>query len=157
VPAGIRGVVGTAYFNGPVNIFTGQTQTRDIVTNKPENQYNFGDVHGNVAAGSENFTQVYQQSVDIEKVRELIGLLTEGGSTLDLGPDDQAELESGVKELEAAAAEPAFERSCLGRALERVARPLRKAGPSVIARLALTMSDEIARGLGEELGRQLPH
>jgi hypothetical protein len=32
-----------------------------------------------------------------------------------------------------------------------------KAGPPVIAKLALTMSDEIARGLGEEVVRQLPH
>ena len=46
----------------------------DIVTHSPGEQYNFGDVTGNVAVGSSDVTQNYGAGFDITKVREFADL-----------------------------------------------------------------------------------
>jgi hypothetical protein len=104
----LRAVVGPAVFsNSTVNVFTGNSQAGDIVTDQTRNEYNFGGVKGNVAAGSSNFSQVYSDSFDLTKVREFSK--PDHRDRRDTRPesDQRAELEAGASELRTAIDDPA--------------------------------------------------
>jgi hypothetical protein len=153
----IRETIGTAYFTGSVNIFTGQTRTGDIVSNQPEHQYNFGGVKGNVAAGSQNFTQVYQDTFDVAKVREFADFIAQIAPTLELASDEQAELETAVLELRAVADDPAGDRGRMRKALDAVMAKLKSAASTVATNVAVGMGNQLGGQLDTTIMHHLPH
>ncbi len=57
----LRNLVGPTVINN-LNVYTDRAQSGDVVTNQPASQYNFGGVKGNIAAGSSNFSQTYNEN-----------------------------------------------------------------------------------------------
>ena len=109
-----------------LNVFTGTSQAGGIVATQ-HSEYNFGGVKGNVAAGSSNFSQAYNESFDLATVREFAELIGEISGTLDLSADQQAELDAGASELRAAIDDPAADKGRMRRAVNAVMSPLKLA------------------------------
>lgn len=150
--------IGTAYFTGPVNIFTGQTLTGDIVSNQPEHQYNFGDIHGNVAAGSTDFSQTYNAvGLDVGQFREFADLVLQISGTLGLEPDQRDELDADAEELRAIAAGPTAEPGKLKKAWGAVMGKLSLAGSTAATRVAIEMGNQLGGGLDEAIMHHMPH
>jgi AbiTii len=152
----LRNIVGKATFNGPVNFFTGHTKTGDIVSNQPQNEYNFGDIKGNVAAGSQNFTQVNQDTFDVAKVREFADLITEIAGTLQLEADQRSDLEAGAIELHAAAVDPAADKGRMRRALNAIMAPLKLAANTALRNTAIAAGTTLGNDLDAAI-HHLPH
>jgi hypothetical protein len=153
----LRAVVCSAVFNNStMNVFTVNSQAGDVVTDQTRNEYNFGGITGNVAAGSSNFSQAYNDSFDVAKVREFADLITEIAPTLDLEPDQRAELEAGTSELRAASDDPAADRGRLRRALDAVMSPLKLAGATAVRNAAITLGNQVGSELDTAI-HHLPH
>lgn len=150
----LRAVVGSAIFNNStVNLFTGNSRTGDIVNGQTHNKYSFGGVKGNVAAGSSNFNQLYNDSFDVTKVQDFVDLITEIAGTLELAPDQRAELEAGADELRAAVNNQAADRGRTRRALDAVMSSLKLAGATAVRNAAITLGTQI----GGELDAAIHH
>lgn len=147
----LRTIVGSAVITN-LNVFTGTSQAGGIVTNQPS-EYNFGDIKGNVAAGSSNFSQAYNESFDLAKIREFADLITEISGTLDLDADQRAELESGVSELHAAIDDPAAVKGRMRRAIDVVMSPLKLASQTAVRNAAITLGNQA----GAELDAAIHH
>ena len=153
----LRAVVGSAIFNNStVNVFTGNNQTGNSMTGQTHNDYNFGDVKGNVAAGSSNFSQLYNDSFDLAKVREFADLITEIAGTLELEPDQRAELEASASELRAAVEDPTADRGRMRRTLDAVMSPLKLAGSTAVRNAAITLGNQVGGELDAAI-HHLPH
>ena len=90
------------------------------MTHSSGSQYNFGDITGNVAAGSSNVTQNYNAGFDITKVREFADLVTEIVGLLGLEVGQQAELSAATAELHEAIEDPAADKGRMRRAVDAV-------------------------------------
>lgn len=151
----LRAIVGSAVFNSPVTIVaTGQSG--DIVTDQSRNEYNFGGVKGNVAAGSSNFSQLYNDSSGLTEVRKFVDFVAEVNGILGLDPSGQAELEGDTGELRAALDERAKDRGRIRRAVDAVMRTLKLAADTAVRNAAITMGDQAAREL-DAIIHHLPH
>lgn len=125
----------------------------DIVTNKSDSQYNFGDINGNVAAGSSNVTQNYNAAFDISKVREFAELTAEIVSLLGLDAEQQAELTAATTELNEAVNHPAADKGRMRRAVDAVMGYLKALGSTALTRAAITAGDQA----GSELELAIRH
>jgi hypothetical protein len=153
----LRTVVGSAVISN-MNVFTGNAQSGDIVTNQPANEYNFGDVTGNVAAGSSGFSQTYNAvGLDVGQFREFADLVLQIVGTLGLEPDQRDELEADAVELRAIAAGPVAEPGKLKKAWGAVMGKLSLAGSTAASRLAIEMGNQLGAGLDEAIIHHIPH
>jgi len=125
----------------------------DVVTNQPQNQYNFGPIQGNVAAGSQDFTQVYHDGVCISKLREFADLIAEIADTLRLEPEERTRLEAGVIGLRAALEARSADKGRLRRALDGVMAPLKLAADTMLRNTAITLGTQ----LGDDLDAAIRH
>jgi hypothetical protein len=112
---------------------------------------------GNISVASANVNQVNAEGVDVEKIREFAALIAQIAPILGLAEVQQAELESGANELQAALSAPVPEKGRLRRAVDRVMGVLRGAGPTAARMVATGMGDELMRELGSGILGQLPH
>ena len=152
----MRDVVETAIFNSPVNFATENVRTGDLVTNQPQNEYNFGGIKGNVAVGSQNFTQIHQDAFDVSRAREFADLIAEIAGTLQLDADQRADLEAGAIELHAAAADPGVDKGRMRRALDAIMAPLRLAANTALKNTAIAAGTTLGNELDSAI-RHLPH
>ncbi len=134
-------------------IFTGNSHAGDVVTYGPGDEYNFGDITGNVAAGSSNVTQNYNAGFDITKVREFAGLITEITGQLDLEPGPRAELAAAAAELSVAIDDPAADKGRMRRAVDAVLGPLKLAGATALRNAAINIGNQA----GAELDAAIHH
>ena len=130
-----------------------QAQVRDVATG---HQYHFADIKGNLAAGSQNFTQTYQNSFDIAKVRDFAELLAEISGTLQLASRQREALEAGIVELRAAVNDSAADKRRMRRAVDAVMAPLKMAGATVLRQTAITMGTDVGNELDMAI-RHMPH
>jgi AbiTii len=155
----LRAVVGPAVINN-VNIFTGNSQAGGIVTEQARHEYNFGDIKGNVAAGSSGFSQVYEDSFDVSKVREFADLIAEISGTLHYESQQEqhrADLEAGVTELRAAIEAPAADRGRIKRALDKVMVPLQLATSTAVQRMTVSFGAQLGNDLASGIGTAIHH
>jgi hypothetical protein len=125
----------------------------DIVTHSSGSQYNFGDVTGNVAAGSSDITQNYSAGFDITKVREFADLVTEIGGLLGLEDGQKAELSAATSELHAAIDDPKADKGRMRRAVDAVMGYLKLAGGTALRNAAITAGNQA----GSELDVAIRH
>lgn len=125
----------------------------DIVTHSPGEQYNFGDVTGNVAAGSSDVTQNYSAGFDITKVREFADLVTEIAGLLNLEPGQQAELSAAASELHEAVKDPEADKGRMRRAVDAVMGYLKLASGTALRNAAITAGNQA----GSELDLAIRH
>lgn len=151
----LQGVIGSAIFNSPVTIVAG-SQSGGIVTDHSRNEYNFGGVKGNVAAGSSNFSQLYNDSFDLTEVRKFVDFVAEVNGILGLDPGRQAELEADTSELRTALDESTDDRGRIRRAVDAVMRTLKLAADTAVRNAAITMGDQAGREL-DAIIHHLPH
>jgi hypothetical protein len=123
------------------------------VTHNSGSQYNFGDITGNVAAGSSNVTQNYNAGFDITKVREFADLVTEIAGLLGLEPSQEAELSAATAELHEAIDEPAANKGRLRRAVDAVMGYLNLASSTALTKAAITAGNQA----GSELDLAIRH
>lgn len=147
----LRAIVGSAVI-GNLNVITGTIQPGGIVTAQPS-EYNFGDIKGNLAAGSSNFSQAYNEAFDLAKVREFADLIAEVAGTLELDADQRVELETGASELHAAIDDPAADKERMRRAVDAVMSPLKLAGQTALRNAAITLGNQA----GAELDTAIHH
>jgi hypothetical protein len=158
----LAAIPSAVFNNSTVTILTATTKNGDIMpdgsrTTIKNNKTKIQDVKGNLAVASVHLAQTYGDGVDVGKIREFANFIGQISPTLGLGPDQQADLETGADELQAAASDPAADRGSFRRALDRVLRLLRAAGPTAAQKLAISMGDDLIRELGTDLIRELPH
>jgi hypothetical protein len=125
----------------------------EIVTNRSGSEYNFGDITGNVAAGSSDVTQNYSAGFDITKVREFADLATEIVGLLGLDVGHQAELTTATAELHEAINDPAADKGRMRRAVDAVMGYLKLAGTTALRNAAITAGDQA----GSELDLAIRH
>jgi hypothetical protein len=125
----------------------------DIMTHSSGDQYNFGDVTGNVAAGSSDVNQNYSAGFDITKVREFADLVTEIAGLLGLEPGQQAELSDATSELHEAIEDPKADKGRMRRAVEAVMGYLKLAGGTALRNAAITAGNQA----GSELDLAIRH
>ena len=128
-------------------------QAGDIVTHSPGEQYNFGDVTGNVAAGSSDVTQNYSAGFDITKVREFADLVTEIAGLLNLEPGQQAELSAAASELHEAVKDSKADKGRMRRAVDAVMAYLKLASGTALRNAAITAGNQA----GSELDLAIRH
>jgi hypothetical protein len=126
------------------------------VSDHPQNEYNFGNIKGNVAAGSQNFTQAYQDVFDASKAREFADLISEIAGTLQLNADQRADLEAGAIELRDAAVDPEVDKGRMRRALNAIMAPLKLAANTALRNTAITAGTVLGDDLDAAI-RHLPH
>jgi hypothetical protein len=125
----------------------------DIVTHSSGSEYNFGDITGNVAAGSSNVAQNYNAGFDITKVREFADLATEIVNLLGLEPGQQAELSAATSELHEAIEEPEADKGRMRRAVDAVMGYLKLASSTALRNAAITAGNQA----GSELDLAIRH
>jgi hypothetical protein len=113
-----------------------------IVTDRSSSEYNFGDITGNVAAGSSNITQNYSAGFDITKVREFADLATELVALLGLDVGHQAELTTATAELHEAINDPAADKGRMRRAVDAVMGYLKLASDTALRNAAITAGNQ---------------
>ncbi len=138
------------------------TKNGDIMPEGPrttikDNKIKVSDVKGNVVAGSAHVTQTTIDAVDVAKIREFAALVDQITPTLGFGSEEQAELGTETKELQAAANDSPTDRGRIRKALGGVLRVLGKAAASEAQKLVITMGDDLVREIGEDIMHQLPH
>jgi hypothetical protein len=134
-------------------IFTGNSQAGDIVSHGPSNAYNFGDITGNVAAGSPNVTQNYNTDPGITKVREFADLINEIAGQLDLESGPRAELSAAAAELSAAIDDPAADKGRMRRAVDAVLGLVKLAGTTALRNAAINIGNQA----GAEMDAAIHH
>lgn len=125
----------------------------DIVTHGSGDQYHFGDVTGNVAAGSPGVTQNYSAGFDITKVREFADLVTEVGGLLGLEDVQQTELSAATSELREAIENPEADKGRMRRAVDTVMGYLKLASGTALRNAAITVGNQA----GSELDLAIRH
>jgi AbiTii-like protein len=138
---------------GRATIHYNNRSAGDIVTHSPGEQYNFGDVTGNVAAGSSDVTQNYSAGFDITKVREFADLVTEIAGLLNLEPGQQAELSAAASELHEAVEDPKADQGRMRRAVDAVMGYLKLASGTALRNVAITAGNQA----GSELDLAIRH
>ena len=134
-------------------IHYGNSHTGDIVTRDSGSEYNFGDITGNVAAGSSDFTQNYNAGFDITKVRGFADLAAEVAGLLGLDAAQQAELSDATSELHEAINDAAVDKGRIRRAVEAVMGYLKLASGTALRNAAITAGDQA----GSELDLAIRH
>jgi hypothetical protein len=134
-------------------IHFGDKRAGDTVTHSSGDQYNFGGVTGNVAAGSSGVTQNYNAGFDITKVREFANLVTEIGSLLGLENGQQAELSAATSELHEAIEDPKADKGRMRRAVNAMMGYLKLAGGTALRNAAITAGNQA----GSELDLAIRH
>jgi len=157
----LRTAVPSTIFNNS-NVTIMNTESGDIMPDAPRttikgNKTTIKGSNGTFAVASAHVAQVNGDGINVEKIREFADLIGQIAPALGLGLDQQADLESGAHELQAAASDPAADRGRFRRALDGVLRLLRVAGPTAAQKLAISMGDDLIRELGTEIIRELPH
>jgi hypothetical protein len=150
----------TVFKNSTINFFT-NSQIGDVVRNQSRtvikgNKTTIKDSSGNFAVASENVAQVSAEGIDVEKLSDFVSFVTEIASTLNLGPDQLADLTAGADEVRAAVAD-GHDRGRIRRAVDSVLKVLRSAGPTVTRGIAIGMGDDLMRELGSGVMHQLGH
>ena len=105
-------------------------------------EYNFGDITGNVAAGSSNVTQNYNAGFDISKVREFADLAAEVVGLLGLDAGQQAQLTAATTELYQAINDRAADKGHMRRAVDAVMGHLKLAGGTALRNAAITAGNQ---------------
>jgi hypothetical protein len=136
----LRSLLGPAVITN-LNVFTGTSQAGAIVATQ-HSEYNFGGVKGNVAAGSSNFSQAYNESFDLATVREFAELIGEISGTLDLSADQQAELDAGASELRVAIDDPVADKGRMRQAVDAVMSPLKLADQTAVRNAAIALGNQ---------------
>jgi len=131
----------------------GNRRAGDIVTHRSGSEYNFGDITGNVAAGSSDVTQNYNAGFDITKVREFADLVTEIAGLLNLEAGQQAELSAATSELHEAVEDPKADKGRMRRAVDAVMGYLKLAGGTALRNAAITAGNQA----GSELDLAIRH
>lgn len=131
----------------------GNSHTGDNVTNISGSRYDFGDIVGNVAAGSSNVTQNYNAGFDITKVREFADLAAEIVGLLGLDAEQQAEFTEATTELHVAVNDPAADKGRMRRAVDAVMGYLKALASTALTRAAITAGDQA----GSELDLAIRH
>lgn len=134
-------------------IHFGDKRAGDAVTHSSGDQYNFGGVTGNVAAGSSDVTQNYNAGFDITKVREFADLVTEIGGLLGLENGQQAELSAATSELHEAIEDPKADKGRMRRAVDAMMGYLKLAGGTALRNAAITAGNQA----GSELDLAIRH
>lgn len=155
-------VPSVVFNNSAVTIMAATTKNGDIMPDGPRttiknNRTKIQDVKGNLAVASAHVAQANGDGIDVKKIREFANLIGQIAPTLGLGPGQQADLESGADELQAAVGDPTADRGRFRRVLDRMLRLLRAAGPTAAQKLAISMGDDLIRELGTEIIREMPH
>lgn len=125
----------------------------DTVTHNSGSQYNFGDVSGNVAAGSSDFTQKYNAGFDITKVREFAELAAEMADLLGFDARQQAEFTSATTELHEATNDPAADKGRMRRAVDAVMSYLKLASGTALTKAAIAAGNQA----GSEIDLAIRH
>lgn len=107
------------------------------------NEYNFGGVHGSVAAGSVGFSQSYGAGFEVANIREFADLVGEIGVTLGLGHSEGSELQSSAMELRAAIDDPGSDRERIRQALDTVISTLSLADSTATRNMAITVGRQL--------------
>jgi hypothetical protein len=131
----------------------GDTQIGDTVTNGFGSEYNFGDITGNVAAGSSNVTQNYNASFDITKVREFAEAVAQMADMLGLDADQQADLTAAITDLDEAVSDSAGDKGRMRRAVDAVMGYLKPATNIALRNAAMTFGTQA----GNELDAAIRH
>lgn len=134
-------------------IHYGNSHAGDIVTHDSGSEYNFGDVTGNVAAGSTNVTQNYNAGFDITKVREFADLAAEIAGLLGLDATRQAGLSDATSELHEAIHDPAADKGRMRRAVNAMMGYLKLASDTALRNAAITAGNQA----GSELDHAIHH
>lgn len=159
----LRAILPSAvFYNSNITIVTATTKTGDIMPEGPRttikgNKTEIRDATGNVSVASAHVAQINGDGIDIEKMERFANFVTQIAPTLGLSADQQTELDAGVDELKAAAALPAQDKGRFRTALGRVLHVLGVTAKTTAQQVAISMSDELIRELGEEIVRELPH
>lgn len=124
----------------------------DIVTHSSD-EYNFGDITGNVAAGSSNVAQNYNAGFDITKVREFADLAVEIAGLIGLDVGQQDELTAATAQLHEAINDPAADKGRMRRAVDSVMGYLKLAAGTALTKAAITAGDQA----GNEIDIALRH
>jgi hypothetical protein len=126
----------------------GDSRAGVTVTHISGSQYNFGgDITGNVAAGSSDFTQNYSAGFDVTKVREFADLVTEIGGLLGLEDGQQAELSTATSELHEAIEDPKADKGRMRRAVDAVMGYLKLASGTALRNAAITAGNQAGSDL----------
>jgi AbiTii len=125
----------------------------DIVTDSSGSEYNFGDITGNVAAGSSDVTQNYNAGFDVTKVREFAALATEVVALLGLDVRQQAELGAAADELHEAVNDSAADKGRMRRAVDAVMGYIKLASSTALRNAAITAGNQA----GSELDLAIRH
>ncbi|HEX9515819.1 MAG TPA: hypothetical protein VF940_06550 [Streptosporangiaceae bacterium] len=134
-------------------IHFGNNHAGDIVTHSSGSEYNFGDITGNVAAGSSNVAQNYNAGFDITKVREFADLAAEIVGMLGLDVGQQDELTEATDELHKAISDPAADKGRMRRALDAVMGYLKLASGTALTKAAIAAGNQA----GSELDLAIRH
>jgi hypothetical protein len=125
----------------------GNSRAGDIVTHSSSSEYNFGDITGNVAAGSSNVTQNYSGGFDITKVGEFADLVSEIIGLLGLEVGQQAELTAATGELHEAINDPTADKGRMRRAVDAVMGFLKLASGTALRNAAITAGNQASSEL----------
>ena len=131
----------------------GNSRAGDIVTHSSGSEYNFGDITGNVAAGSSDVTQNYNAGFDMTKVREFADLVTEIAGLLNFEHGQQAELSAATSELHEAIEDPKADKGRMRRAVDAVMGYLKLASGTALRNAAITAGNQA----GNELDLAIRH
>ncbi len=134
-------------------IHFGDSRAGDTVTRSFGSEYNFGDINGNVAAGSSNVTQNYNVGFDITKVREFAVLAAEIVGLLGLDASQQGDLTAATAQLHEAINDPAADKGRMRRAVDAVMGYLKLAGSTALRNAAITVGNQA----GNELDIAIHH
>jgi AbiTii len=134
-------------------VHIGDSRAGDIVTHSSDGQYNFGDITGNVAAGSSNVTQNYTAGFDTTKVREFADLITQIAGLLGLESGQQGELIAANSEFHEAIEDPKADKGRMQRAWQAVMGYLKLASDTALKNAAITVGNQV----GNELDLAIHH
>jgi len=159
----LRSALPSVVFNNPsLTIVTATTKNGDIMPEQPRttikgNKTEIRGATGNVSVASAHVTQLNSDGIDVEKIRQFADLVAQVAPTLGLSADQHAEVQAGVYELQAAAADPEPHKGHFQNVLSRLLQVLRGVGTSAAQQIAVSMGDDLVRELGNEIVGALPH
>jgi len=137
-------------------IHFGDSHAGDTVIHNSGSQYSFGDITGNVAAGSSDFSQTYTAGFDITKVREFAELVTDIVGQLRLEPDQQADLTAAANELHEAIEDPAADKGRMHQAVETVMGYLKLARDTALKKMVIAVGNQAGDELDKVIHRLHP-
>jgi hypothetical protein len=105
------------------------------------------DNAGNIAVGSEHFTQNATSGLDTGKLLELAAAIRQALPVLGLAPDQYADLEGQAAELDAAASAPQPEKGKLRALVDAILTGLTKAATPLATAIAAGLGDDAVRAI----------